>query len=518
MRKSNIFETKARNRQMEMQIMSAMEQRSAQELKERGAIDAEMQKYFNAVNELEVLERDQTRIQAKDKELRAGVINSLKQYNGNVKAFMLSGGAGVLNNYYNNLMQSEEVKGALENKTNYVQFQHAQANGLYVKPVGVDVEVVQPDGTIKKERQVVSMDKALELYEKDKISKLPWDGAEKNVPISADYFQRIYKDPSNIYSKDNLVTPQDIYLKVLEEGRSVEQAQEKAKNYEMMLQNGATPWRYKTGDPLDYQLKREKLRGLRMSNRAASGGFGKGTKIDLTKRLMNLGIGQRANIMPGELEVLSDPALMNLFMDKETGKMTANKDIPAFDIMTVNNPKPAQYNLKDLGDLQPIEFVKTANGLMLKMRAEYDINNASEGSHPMYEGFWGNNRHDENAHINNFTADDNDIVSGEVYVPMDRYMGDRYFRSLANKQSNITADTELYMPMNSHESQINQFLQQSQAGYDILNEVIGQDVDPAISGYLIQSLYNNQQQGYYGSGDSPTQGQGVQWERLQYGD
>jgi hypothetical protein len=40
MRKSNIFETKARNRQMEMQIMSAMEQRSAQELKERGAIDA----------------------------------------------------------------------------------------------------------------------------------------------------------------------------------------------------------------------------------------------------------------------------------------------------------------------------------------------------------------------------------------------------------------------------------------------------------------------------------------------
>ena len=67
MRKSNIFETKARNRQMEMQIMSAREQRSAQELKERGAIDAEMQKYFNAINELEVLERDQTRIQAADK-------------------------------------------------------------------------------------------------------------------------------------------------------------------------------------------------------------------------------------------------------------------------------------------------------------------------------------------------------------------------------------------------------------------------------------------------------------------
>lgn len=450
-RKSNIFETKAQNRQMEIALVEQMELRSQQKLAQSAEADAKIQEFFDTVNQLDVLEQDKDNIDSADRRYRADVINGLKQYNGDPTKFMLSGGAGTLAAYRNNLFNSQEVRTAIQNKTNYAQWMNAQASGLWVKDVGVDVDMMNPEtGEIYKEHKKVTMDEAYKLYENGQIEVLPWDGAEQDIDVGPEVFQKMYKDPRNPYSQDTEVSPQDVYLWTLEHGGSEEQAIKKMNKYIEYRDNGGTPWRYQSGDMLDYQIKKQQLANMRQqyaNNKAvAQGGPENLTPIDVTMRLKTGKPGDFIPILPKEVDFW----VQQLGITKdEDGNFVVPPGVELFDREDRANPDPKVYDSKTFDSMVPAGYTITPTGkVMLKFNATYeDTGWFEDEDRPAGENFWGWDGWNEGASMNNFTKDaDKNTWSGEVYMPIDRLIGDQYFATSMNQAVDMNYRDTQEMP------------------------------------------------------------------------
>jgi len=335
-------------------------------LQRQAEIDKAMSEYFNSINELDILEQDKERVQSAEKRSRSDVINLVKKYNGNMEQFYYGGGSGALETYKNNVMESEEVKNAIANKMQYAQWQHAQANGLFVKEVGVDVPVIDEEGNITKERKKVSMDEAWGLFENGHIDKLPYDGAEKDIDVGPDMFQKFYKDPRNPWSSDNLVTPQDVYLWVRERGGSDDQARAKMNKYTEYVNQGGTEWRYKADPKINLDIKQAQLRNMnqqyKRNKMQMEQNLTSSAVLDFQSRIRNAGPGQDIKLLPEEEKFFAGQ--FGFVWDKDKGQYTTTRDVTVFDRWASDNQNPRQYKLRDflyipITDYYQSEFPQT---------------------------------------------------------------------------------------------------------------------------------------------------------------
>ena len=459
-RKSNIFETKAANRQMEMQIAATREQRAQADLQKDTEVDVAMQQYFNSINELDVLDQDKERIKAEEMTLRMDVIDKVRQYNGNLQNFAFGGGAATMEKYKNNVMESESVQNAIANKTNYAQWQHAQANGLFVKDVSVEVPFYNEEtGQTEMRKQVVGMDKAYQMFEKGQIGKIPYDGAEKDIDIGPEFFQKIFKDTANPYSTDNKVTANDVYLTVREDGGSHDQATTKMKKYQELIDNGATQWTYRMLDPMDLKLKQAQLNNTRLRNKAlrTSQEPKQGKRVtdmvgrfdDLERPDTKIGkAGGTTRLLETEMDILFNNANLGFTKDDVTGMYKALKSVEAFDWYDANsNPDPKKYDMTMFETIMPdvVTIDERTGKPMLKMDVTYSASTASgnEEAYPMYEQWDGNEEINDNSYIGNFSIDDqwgsDEKFSGSVYVPLDAYLN-KYNKTIMNEKTNVLDD------------------------------------------------------------------------------
>jgi hypothetical protein len=503
-RKSNIFETKAANRQMEIAIVEQQDIRAKQKLQESAEVDAKIQEFFDTMNQLDVLEQDKDNIDSAERRYRADVINGIKQYNGDLSQFMLSGGAGTLASYRNNLLNSEEVRTAISNKTNYAQWMNAQANGLWVKDVGVEVDVMDPEtGEMRKEQKKVTMDEAYALYENGQIESLPWDGAEQDIDVGPEMFQAMYKDPRNPYSQDTEVSPQDVYLWTLEHGGSEDQAIKKMNKYVQYRDGGGTPWRYKSGDMLNYQIKKQQLANMRQSYKQNAAAGAKGpenlTPIDVTMRLKTGKPGDYIPILPQEVDFWTKQ--LGITKD-EDGNYKVPAGVELFDREDRANPDPKVYDSATFDSMIPAGYTITPSGkVMLKFTASYEDSGWFENEErPAGENFWGWDGWNDGASINNFTKSDGDKWTGEVYMPVDRLISDQYFATSLNQAVDMNWRDTQEMPyvVNNYKLQLG-----ARQYQDAANQFRAAGVpEEMIDQYMLQYVTNDPEAGTpYGAAD-----------------
>lgn len=488
---------------MELQIMEAMDIRAEQKLQRQAEVDAKMQEYFNTINELDVLEQDKGRISAEEKRLRMDVLNKVKQYNGNLEHFMYGGGAGTMQSYHNNLMESEAVKNAMANKFNYGQWMHAQANGLFVKDVGVEMPVLDPEtGEMRMERRKVSMDEAHGLFEKGVIDKLPYDGAEKDIKVGPEMFQQIYKDPRNPYAMDTEVSAQDVYTWVLEHGGSHDQAMYKSQKYQTMLDQGATQWRYKSGDFLKRDLMKAQIYGQHLKNKGLkmqNEQFQKPPNLilDPMSRVRNMGVGQQEQILPDEWEFISGNTGLGLQFDKESGNYKATRPTKGYDLYVKGqNDSPKEYDLRNFDEMWPVAYVKDpkTGAPMLKMGVRYNTDGKDSDAIPVYES-WSFEQYNEGTHVNNWnrpSGDEwgSDTWEGTVYVPVQDQLG-WWSQTYMNKETNVRSNAWMYPESGAHTSteiMYNDMETKMGAAADYVSQKIGVSWNEAyemVSGYTM---------------------------------
>jgi len=459
-RKSNIFETKAQNRQMEVGLMEKMDMRSQQKLQQQAESQAKIQEFYDIVNQLDVLKADEERVQSAEQTAKAGVIEGIMSFGGDVGKFMLGGGVGILADYRNNVLQSEEVKNAIYNKTNHAQWLDAQAKGLFVKDVGVDVPVMLPDGTKTTEHRKVSMDEAYKLLENNVITELPWDGAEQDIDIGPDFFQTLYKDPRNPYSMDTEVAPEDLYNALRSDGASDDQALKKMQSYETYLSKGGTPWRYKSGDflrkaQIESQMKTQQMQRNMMRNQ--QGGSEKTKYLDIMNKVNTIPQNGSAPISAAEWKLLINPTALGLNYNSETGFYVPTKGgIVAYDMYQLGgNETPKEYDLSVFDSVNPVEYVNDpiTGRPMLKMTVTYaDDHRVADKLRPAGENSLGSPWYEDNIHLDNWKRTEtnywsrkDEVWEGTVFVPVDRWINPLTAPAY-NKANNVRTDQLGYIP------------------------------------------------------------------------
>ncbi|MEE9573074.1 MAG: hypothetical protein V3W20_08510, partial [Candidatus Neomarinimicrobiota bacterium] len=189
------------------------------------------------------------------------------KYDGDINKYMNSGGLMAVNDYQQKILQSDEYKNAIQNKTNMMLWMKDRASGdKWMK--GVEVEKEFDDGKGGKEKRMVNttMEEQLKLFQDGKINNFKYNGSEKKINVNPALFKKSIKDATKPYSKDNIVTQSNVFDAVLMQGGSKEQAMERAQDYGNAIKATGDPntaWKWGAGDPtnlmkLDQQASQHK--------------------------------------------------------------------------------------------------------------------------------------------------------------------------------------------------------------------------------------------------------------------
>lgn len=232
-------------KQADLQRLQLLNAYKDQEVKQQQYAAAQIQDHLNLVGKLQVLDNDKQAIQDKDKELRSGIIGNIQKYNGNAKKYLASGGDVELNNYYNNLANSEEVKRGLKNAYTDSVAKLAQQKGQTLMPVPVNVDGKQ---------QSVPYEQARQMFDQGKIKDLLYNGAYSE-PDGGDPRKEFAGVPSPD-GNPKQATPTDVYEYYLNKGKGLSEDQRKhfaltrAQQYQEAVKSGSlTPYQYKSTDP-----------------------------------------------------------------------------------------------------------------------------------------------------------------------------------------------------------------------------------------------------------------------------
>jgi hypothetical protein len=256
LRGTDDWQTKRADALMNLQAAEKRQAFEAEKEKEAIKYDEYMAQYTAAMEQLDVLQEDQGRVQEAEQRARQDVYDKLAKADGDVRKFMAMGGASVMNAYTSKVLQSEEVQQAAVNKQNLAYYAQAQAKGnQYVFDVEVDIPGVDKDGNETTQTKKVSFEEALRLFQDGKISKLPWNGSENKLVIDPNKFKSTYRDHTDPYSQDNVVRQSHVLEYGLGAGASQEQAYKTAERYGEVVKNGGDVMRWGAADPyqLDYQ-------------------------------------------------------------------------------------------------------------------------------------------------------------------------------------------------------------------------------------------------------------------------
>lgn len=123
------------DRLMETQMLSQMkadlEDRVAKEAEARAGVAD----YMQQLNQTSVLEQDYERVKAREEEERKAIVKGIQEAGGSYQKFLLGNGASIMANYRNNLMNSEEMRKAINNKLVFAQASLDDYLGRVQRPV-----------------------------------------------------------------------------------------------------------------------------------------------------------------------------------------------------------------------------------------------------------------------------------------------------------------------------------------------------------------------------------------------
>ena len=101
---------------MNLQIVQAQAADEEKKVQKSMAAEQEINKYFDEIASMDVLEADKSRIEELEKKARQNIIQGIAQNNGDLARYASSGGMTDLGDYKRSIIQSQEVKDAMNNK------------------------------------------------------------------------------------------------------------------------------------------------------------------------------------------------------------------------------------------------------------------------------------------------------------------------------------------------------------------------------------------------------------------
>lgn len=444
----------AQKRQDKMQsLMIARErdQNSQKELKQSMELEQGMQKHFDEMKSLDALSEDQGRINDEEKKARRKIYKGIAAANGNLKAYMSSGGISAMSDYRNSVLNSEAAKNAATNKANYANWMKDASDGKFINEVNVEVPVMKDgepvlddNGKPKTQIKSVSMKQQAALFQKGIIKRMNYGGAEEAVKINMFDFADQAKDPNNPYYAEN-VTTSDIITLARSRGASLAQARSIAKDYAMNTASSGQAWKWGKEDynkALIDQAKAAKLRGL---------GRGKvGSSKTMTLNQLSPALNRLAKT-PGEggkmpLGIKDDKMWSGVFNLRNDAK--TNMTTPTRMLKGVDRDTGAEYDLTNALDVKfSGEYVGKNGESYILADVIYDADEP-RANNPHKEDFLGiNNFTDDNARHNwefidiedtgiNYEAAEidngKDVVRGQVLIPITNHVNDPGFKDTMN--------------------------------------------------------------------------------------
>mgnify|MGYP003668717740 FL=1 len=263
---------KRKDAQMNLQMQEALSVKEKTRNKERMEMEAKLAEYQNSVRNLDVLKKDQERIQGVEKQSRQSIVAGIAKYDGDVTKFMSSGGVMQMNEYQQSILESEEYRNAIQNKEQEANWQKDRADKTkFILSSAINREVIDPNtGKKSTKKKMMTMNEQMEAFNKGEISALNYGGSEKKVAVTAKSFKDEIKNALDPFSKDNYVTEMDVFNASTLDGASQEQARYNAKNYGNQVKEAGgdeAAWRWGAGDPLKLMQLQQQDRQFNQSLR-----------------------------------------------------------------------------------------------------------------------------------------------------------------------------------------------------------------------------------------------------------
>ena len=376
---------KRQDQQLNLLAAEKSEKKEQIKVAESAAAEADIAKYMQELQNLEVLPEDQQRVAEAERTSRQNIVAGIAKNNGDLRRYMSTGGITALNEYKTAVMQSGEVKQAGVNKINLGNYLKQDAKGNQRHKL-IDVEVPELDeegNQIGSKVVKMTMKQQYDKFKAGEITKLNYNGSETRVKLGIEDFAKNYKNPADIYQEDNFVTGSNVYEKMLSEGASKEYAEEQAGRYVEMHEKGGDAWRWKAGDKTALELSKAKAAYAR--SKAKSAGATRKTTAAATANVLGnvaaLESGQELRMGP----LVKPVVITSLGLEeKEGGGYIDTEGLKAIDAAAYGMYSAEQrqkitssdtdrdnfaigqrrtLNLRHATDIRPMEFVALDNEL-----------------------------------------------------------------------------------------------------------------------------------------------------------
>jgi hypothetical protein len=411
--------------------------------------EAEINKYFEDMQNMDVLPEDQERVKQVEKDSRTNIVKGIAKYGGDLKRYMSSGGITELGAYKNAVLNSEEVKQSINNKAQLQAYLTDAAKGdRFFSKVGVEAPSVDENGQPTTTIQKMTFDDQMALFRAGKISKINYNGSEKRVKMDPFRFLARPKDPSKPYSKDNVVTASNVVFEAMQNGASEEQANALADSYVDRVNAGGQSWKWGN--------KSQEEKALLDAKVAAAQGKGSGRKSSggtmvlnqLIPQLTRLGDGKEMPMGNKDADFWRKNLRMNF--DEKTGIEKSPLSLGGIDAQTGKEYDLSKALSYSIGNRYVSR--KDKNGKptrYLVASAIFDADNSDDNT-PIDEGFLGSNKTSKDAGnqwqygnaedfgIRSEELQGRDVYRGEVLIPIERQIQDPLIRDEVNKYRNIT--------------------------------------------------------------------------------
>jgi hypothetical protein len=488
LRGTDDWQTKRQDKKMNLLAAEKQNQMQQQKVAESAAAEADVAKYMEELQNLEVLPEDQERVSQAEKQARQKIVAGIAANNGDLRKYMSSGGVTALSQYKTNVMQSEAVKQAGVNKVNLQNYltQDAKGNQRHrmvdvTLPVMRDgQQVVDENGQPLTETKKMSWQDQYALYKEGKIKQLNYNGSETRIKLGIEDFSKYYKNPADPYQEDNYVTESNIYEKMLSEGASEEYAREQAKKYGEMHKQGGDAWRWNAGDPYELALKAARLKAAQQ--KASGGGsddrYNKTATLHMMGNIKALGHGNEMKMGLKDRPVFIRQ--LGLKRDDETGAMIDTKGLKAIDAgeYGMGDGTRSELDLSLAEDIQPLGYVaiNDKNGnkkYYVKAMASFDDPAQGGSAWNPLDWFEGQREGAPTSQYGPFAGYNENFwkyngekgtVDGEVLIPIQDEMEESYLYSQIDKEINMNANMHAPPGSPTHEDYMNEISQYYERG------------------------------------------------------
>jgi hypothetical protein len=174
-RRAPKLENRIQAQQQNVAYLTQINAMVTQKGKERLEAEALIQKTKVDMSEIDALAKDKTSLLQRVKTEERSILKGIAAAGGDARKYLNTGGMAALNNYQNNIKNSEELATTIKNKKMVLQYEQALAQGKVALPI------LKTDEEGKK--QILSFQDQLDMYNKGLLEDIKWRGAQKPVKI-----------------------------------------------------------------------------------------------------------------------------------------------------------------------------------------------------------------------------------------------------------------------------------------------------------------------------------------------